>query len=192
MKNLFFTTFLLIASIITFGQKHVLPEPANWGTETFPFPVEFAKGIPFTGYEELRFTPGWGDTTSVEHWSYCFLWWIDDSAQLDRSKLTSYLEEYYNGLVSRNIESRKIPASKVIPTRAIVKENSNPSNPFTASVNMLNYMAQKPITLNINVNAVHCTASKKKGVFISVSPQPMNHPIWGKFAEIWKGFKCGE
>jgi len=173
-------------------QNHVLPELQGWNTELIPFPIDFAPGIPFAGTEELRFAPGWGDTTSVEHWSYCFLWYVNADASLDAASLKSYLEEYYNGLVKRNIEPRNIPASVVIPTVAHVAETNDPEKPYAVTIEMLDYHRQKPMTLNVDVAVKLCKGNGKKGIFLSVSPQPHTHPIWNDFKGIWDGFQCGK
>jgi hypothetical protein len=191
-KNLLFSLGLLVICGFVSGQNHTLPEPKGWETETFPIPIDFAPGIPYKGSEELRFAPGWGDTKSEQRWSYCFLWWIEADSKLDASSLKKYLEEYYGGLVGRNITSRKIPASKVVPTNATVTETKNADKPFTATVDMLDYMSQNPVTLNIDVNQKICTANGKKGFFFSISPQPRTHAIWQEFQAVWNGFKCGE
>lgn len=190
MKLTYTLLFCMIA-VIGFSQDHVLPSPKDWPTETINFPIEFAPHIPFIGTEELRFTPGWGDTQSDQLWSYCFLWWVRADSKLDAASLKKYLEEYYGGLVSRNIDRRHIPADKIVPTVAHVVETKNSSKPFTATVDMLDYLSQKPVQLLITVEVTTCDANKRKGFFFSVSPQPYNHPIWKEFNSIWSGFECG-
>src|SRR5262249_29244884 len=152
------------------AQEHTLPVPKDWSTETFPIPIEFAPNIPYVGEEELRFSPGWGDTTSVQRWSYCFLWWIKADSKLDAASFKKYMEEYYGGLVGRNIERRKIPAHKIVPTKATITTNKNASLPYAATVDMLDYMRQKPMKLSIDVHIQECTSNGKKGIFFAVSP----------------------
>lgn len=192
IRRLFLLSVSMILFTTSWSQKHTLPEPKDWGTETFPFPIEFAPNIPFTGEEEVRFSPGWGDTTSVQLWSYSFLWWVKSDAKLDAKSLKKYLEEYYGGLVGRNIERRSIPASKVIPTMATVLPSKNSTQLFTAKVSMLDYMSLRPVVLNIEVSLKDCSENGKKGFFFAVSPKPRTHQIWKDFDSIWSGFKCGE
>ncbi len=180
---------LIVCSISCWSQNYFLPTPKDWQTETFSFPIEFAPKIPFTGSEELRFTPGWGNTLSDEHWSYCFLWWIKADSKIDAVNLKAYLEQYYSGLVNRNIIKRNIDSSKVVPTVAQVKV-SNDNKSYTATVSMLNYMNQQPVTLNITIQIKDCADAGMKAIFISVSPQSGTHFVWKKFNEIWKGFTC--
>ncbi|MFZ6013798.1 MAG: hypothetical protein ACOYXT_25890 [Bacteroidota bacterium] len=167
-----------------------LPTPAGWESETFTFPIGFAPGIPFTGREEVRFSPGWGDTKSDELWSYCFVWWIKKDSKLDAQLLKKYLEEYYGGLVESNIESRKIDQAKVIPTVASFRENKEVPHSYRGTVTMLDYMSERSITLGISVHQQDCAATGYKAVFFAISPQPETHLIWQAMAKVWQGFQC--
>jgi len=51
----------------------VLSAPENWKSELIPFPRSFAPSIDFIGFEDLRFSPGWSDSTSQEFWAYTFI-----------------------------------------------------------------------------------------------------------------------
>lgn len=189
-KTISSLAFIFFAVAAT-AQSYYLPTPEGWEPETFSFPIEFAPNIPFSGQEEVRFTPGWGNTASEELWSYCFVWWINGDSKIDAPSLKKYLEEYYNGLVSRNIIKRKIDSAKVVPTVATVLESGQkPSHEFTASVDMLDYMSVRPVKLNIKVHVKDCLVEGKKAVFFSISPQPLSHRIWKQFAEVKEGFKC--
>jgi hypothetical protein len=180
--------FLVFVSAAAFGQTFKLPHPEGWGEELIPFPIEFAPGIAYQGEEHLRFTPGWGKPETEEFWSYCFLWWVDDKAVITKESLERDLKEYYSGLVGRNIESRKIDAKKIVPTTTSFKATKTG---FEGAVNMLDYMEQKPIVLNVRIDLQDCSSEKKKAVFISVSPQSAAHAVWKQFGEIWRGFSCG-
>ena len=38
---------------------YVLDTVKGWGIERFSIPIGFAPSIPYTGVEDIRFTPGW-------------------------------------------------------------------------------------------------------------------------------------
>ncbi|HYC85381.1 MAG TPA: hypothetical protein VEB86_09175 [Chryseosolibacter sp.] len=182
---------LVIAIVVpstSFCQMHKLPVPDGWTTETFPFPISFAPGIPFTGHEELRFAPGWSDTTSVQLWSYCFLWWLDEGSEIDAASLKSYLEEYYSGLVKANIAT----SSSSVETKAAVTPTGDNANPFVATVDIYDFISYRPTTLNVNVSMKACPRDAKVGYFFSISPQPKSHPVWNDFQVLWQGFECGK
>ena len=33
--------------------------------------------IKYSGVEDIRFAPGWGNAKSNEYWTYAFLWYLD-------------------------------------------------------------------------------------------------------------------
>lgn len=188
MKNLLllFFSFVLVSALAQ--SSFTLPTPQGWGDELIPFPIEFAPSIPYQGEEHLRFTPGWGEIKSEQFWSYCYLWWIGEKSDVNTIALTQHLTNYYNGLVGRNIISRKIDSTKVVKT--VVNIKANGKGKYTGTIRMLDYMGQKPITLNLTINEMMCPQQKKKAVFIAVSPQPPSHQVWKDFTGIWEGFKC--
>ena len=59
-----------MGSLISFGQENesVLSAPDNWLSEIIPFPLGFAQQIEFVGFEDLRFSPEWSDSTSQQFW----------------------------------------------------------------------------------------------------------------------------
>ncbi len=191
----FLANAVFVVSFLTYdliAQPFALPAPEGWGKETIPFPIEFATDIPYVGTEEVRFTPGWGDSKSEEYWSYSFLWWINEDAATDAVSLSNHLKSYYSGLVGRNIIRRKIEQSKIVPTLSHLESTSrgNANYTYEGTVTMLDYMEQKPITLFIKIHQSRCEDAKKKILFIEVSPQGASHHIWEKFESIWKGFQC--
>ncbi len=69
--------------------------------------------------------------------------------------LEKNLTAYYSGLVGRNIGPRKIPAEKIIPVKASIKKiatDEGDLQTYSGSIDMLDYMAQEPITLNCIVH----------------------------------------
>ncbi len=74
------------------------PEPPGWKSESFPFPLAFAKGVARRGHEEARFPPGFMKKDSPEFWSYVFAWFLEDDRPLDAPRLSIDLVAYYDGL----------------------------------------------------------------------------------------------
>lgn len=145
--------------------------------------------------EDVRFTPGWGDPKSEQYWSYAYLWWLEGEQQLDAALLQKYLTYYYEGLVERNITARKIPADKLVPT--VVKMKPVKAEPgdwrsYSGTVTMLDYMAQRSITLNCRASVRLCRDQDGTAVFIEVSPKQISHAVWREMNGIKAGFACGE
>jgi hypothetical protein len=172
-----------------------LPTPKGWEVERFPIPIGFAPQIPYRGVEDVRFAPGWGDEKSPQYWSYAYLWWLEDDPKIDVATLEKHLTAYYEGLVGSNITERNIPAGKVIPTRVQLKSTrADPDDAATygGTVIMLDYMAQRPMTLNCRVGVRRCKVPGRTAVFIELSPQPPGHVVWRDLRGLKKGFTCSE
>jgi hypothetical protein len=166
--------------------------PKNWETERFSLPADFAPGMSFKGVEDLRFTPGWGDNTREDYWSYAYLWWLDEGQEINTETLEKNLTALYTGLVNRNIVSRKIDQSKTVPTFVKVRKvKTLPGDmqSFSGQVHMLDYMEQRPIVLNTLIQVKACDAGKT-AVLVQVSPKPYTHQVWQQFKELEKSFSC--
>jgi hypothetical protein len=159
--------------------------PAGWGLERMEFPIEFAPDIKYKGVEDLRFAPGWGDANSPEHWSYAFLWWLEGDLPFNQQMFTKYLNEYYSGLVQRNVVSRKIPADKQMPVTVSIGDRGNDT--YTGAISMLNYMTLQPIDLNCVIHVKHYKTNT--AVFVEVSPQQQDHKVWTTMDRLVEGFK---
>lgn len=165
--------------------------PIGWTTERFSLPPDFAPQIKYKGVEDLRFAKGWGDTTSEEHWTYAFLWWIEGKPKIDESILQQNLKEYYSGLVARNIPIRNIPANKIVETISSIKKLKtvlNDLETYAGTVNMLDYHTQKPIILNLIIHVKDSKTTNQTVIYFEVSPKPFSHPIWEKLNKIGESF----
>jgi hypothetical protein len=165
----------------------------GWGIERFLIPIEFAPGIKYSGIEDIRFTKGWGDSTSNEYWSYAFLWFLDGKPAISKSDIEKNLAMYYDGLIGRNIEPRKIPAELVKPTKVSVNKiatQKGDQSTFSGNIRMLDYMQQKPITLNCIVHLKLCDGQDKTFVFHEISSRPLTESVWTSLNNLWSDFDC--
>jgi hypothetical protein len=170
-----------------------LPVPDKWGVEKFALPPGFAKQIPLRGVEELRFFPGWGDTTSEEHWSYLFLWALDGNPDINAKSLQENLNYLYSGLLARNVEPRKIPKEKLFPVEVNIHDAkifTGDSKTFAGTVHMLNYINQTPMVLTLKIHLKDCPDKTHRYVIIEVSPKPEGHFTWQKLDQLNADFKC--
>jgi hypothetical protein len=167
--------------------------PKGWVPEKIPFPIEFATQIPYKGFEDLRFTPGWEHTSSQEHWSYTFLWWVEGAVKLDTATLKEHLDNYYFGLLSRNVRERHIPSNKVIrPTATITKveTETNDTETYRGTITILDYLniTYPALTLNCIIHKKEC--DKHTAIIFEMSPQPFGHKVWQQLNQIEEGFTC--
>ncbi|HTI92539.1 MAG TPA: hypothetical protein VL727_18215 [Puia sp.] len=63
---------------------------------------------------------------------------------------------------------------------------------YTGTVDMLDYMAMKPIRLNFMAHVKSCSDVKHFPVFLELSPKPFEDGLWVELKRGKKGFKCGE
>ncbi len=172
-----------------------LESPSGWDVERFSLPPDFAPTITYKGIEDIRFTPGWGEIKSDEHWSYSFLWWLEGKPMVDAETLRLNLKAYYTGLVGRNIISRKIPENKIVSTIPVIKKIKTASNDletYMGTISMLDYHTQEPIVLNCLVHVKESTVNNHTVIFFEISPKPLGHPIWKKMNDIGDHFKVHE
>ena len=180
-----------IFDAITWKPPYDLLIPTGWGIERFSLPTDFAPKINYKGVEDVRFTPGWGDLNSDEHWSYSFLWWIDGNITINADSLQTTLKEYYTGLVGRNIISRNILSNKVVPTITSIKKiktEANDLETFSGTISMLDYHSQTPITLNCMIHVKDSKTKTHTAIYFEISPKPLSHTIWQKLNEIGDSF----
>jgi hypothetical protein len=173
---------------VTWEAPYKYTAPEGWATERMAFPVEFAPEIQHKGMEDLRFMPGWGNAQSEEYWCYTFLWWLADKPEISAASIKADLEKYYDGLVKRNIRERQIPADKVVSTAVSVKKVNEDT--YNATINMLDYMQQQPITLNAVIHKRTCKG--KVAMFIEISPKPYAHKVWSALDKVTNSFDCGQ
>jgi len=167
---------------------------SGWGTERFTMPPDFAPQIPYKGIEDVRFAPGWGDSTSQEYWSYAYLWWLDGNQQMDTINLAANLKHYYSGLVGRNILSRKIPVEKIVPTEVTIDSIDSALagdfQTFKGEIHMLDYMTQNPVVLNAIIHVKKCSTDKHTPVIIEISPKAYDQPVWADLNKFNESFQC--
>lgn len=172
---------------------YTLSTPEGWGIERFAIPIGFAPAINYKGVEDIRFAPGWADPKSTEYWSYAFLWYLEGNVEVNAQITQKNLTDYYAGLVGRNIEPRKIPKEKQVPVKVTITETKaveGDLKTFSGTVDMLDYMQQKPMTLNVMVHVRSCPGKNNTFVFYQLSPQPLADNVWRDLQKLWTSFDC--
>ena len=145
----------------------------------------------YKGVEDIRFTPNWGNSKSPEYWSYAFLWFLDSIQKVSAISLETNLKNYYSGLIRVNLDPKKIPAEGIMETKVKVQKINTAHGDlgtFSASIEMLDYMQQKPITLNSIIHFRQYKRSNKTIVFFELSPKPFSDDIWQNLNQLWDNF----
>jgi hypothetical protein len=205
MKSII-TTLVCLISLTSLGQTpavefdgnkwdapYTLNFPKGWDVERFLIPIAFAPQIPYKGVEDIRFAPGWAKVKTDEYWTYAFLWYLDSATETNAIIVANNLKAYYTGLVGINIRQRKIPDNKLVTVKTIIKKvktDKGDLKTFRGTIYMLDYMEQKPITLNCIVHLKSCAGKDKTFIFNEISPKPYNHPVWQSLNQLWTNFSC--
>jgi len=161
--------------------------------ERFLIPIKFAPSIQYKGVEDIRFTPGWSKNETNEYWSYAFLWYLDSIEKLDSKIIERNLISYYNGLTNINVDKSKVDVEKLVTATASIKRRSTEQysfQTFEGTVNILDFMTLKPISLNLLVHIRYCQAQNKTFVFYEVSPMPYADNVWKNLNRLWTNFRC--
>lgn len=171
-----------------------LTVPQGWGVERLAIPIDFAPSIPYKGVEDLRFAPGWSNPKANDYWTYAFLWHLEGRPENNPQTIEKNLTAYYTGLIGRNIEKRKIPKDKLVPVKVKIKQvntDSGDLQTYSGTIDMLDYMAQLPITLNCIVHVKLCPQEQNNTfMFYEISPRPADNDIWKALQNLWTTFEC--
>jgi len=191
-KTVLFLCIFTISSFITIGQEEetVLSAPDNWKSEVIHFPLGFAQQIDFVGFEDLRFAPGWSDSTSKEFWAYTFVWYIEKESAMTENKLTETFNLYYDGLmgVDVNNEADSTNSNQLDETLCLfVKTNEG----FTGKMRVYDrFFTKDYIVLNIKIKETFCPETNKQIVLCDISPKDFSHEVWKIFDDVRLDVKC--
>ncbi len=143
--------------------------------------------------EDIRFTPGWAKVKSDEYWTYAFLWYLDGTVKTDEKIIAENLKAYYTGLFNINTDSAKKASVKLIPTTTAFKKavtDKEDIATFSGTIEMMDYLQLKPITLNCIAHLKYCADDNKTIIFYELSPQPFTHKVWEGLNRLWLDFTC--
>jgi hypothetical protein len=171
--------------------------PEGWRIERTSFPPPFAPQVKLHGIEEIRFPPGWGVAGSEDYWSVAYLLWLDTGQPINESTLQDMLKSYYDGLVKTGggPVPHNIPKEKMIDTKVVVqkiKPEADDIETWSGTVHMLDYMAMKPMTLNLKVHTKQCGDKDHFPLFFELSPKPFADVLWIDLEKMKKNFTCGD
>jgi hypothetical protein len=194
MKKILLLLFaVFIAGKYCFGQQtpYILPLPEKWSSEKIIFPISFAPGIPFKGNEDLRFTPGWSDSTSNDYWSYTYVWFIEGTPKVNSDTLKNYITEYFNGLFRLNnkTQSAETATSFTKPKIKTIKTIINDQETYEGEISTLNFLTGKPLTLFARVHVRNYPGSNHSALLFELSPKPYDNTVWTALDNLVSGFQ---
>ncbi len=153
---------------------------SEWGKEIFEVPLPFAQTMTIAGFEDARFTKGWGKQDSDEFWSYVFAWKINHTGEVDSRLLETNLALYFDGLMSRD---KKLDAPPVAKLPQI--ERTEQATKFEGAIDFMDTRLTKGrLTLNIRAESRLCAEQDKAVIVFWFSPKPLEHPVWSKLQTV--------
>lgn len=189
-KSLFFFLLVLGANLVRSQEsthQTVLTAPETWGSEIFSLPLDFAPAINYTGFEDIRFAPGWSDTTANDYFTYTFVWVLNKAPKFDQKQLESHMRDYFGGLMAAVSERDDLPETKASFEFAKAKKE------FGATGQVTFYEAffkKSVITLNVSVEGKHCKNQDKYIVWFRLSPKDLKAPLWQMFEDVQLKVDC--
>ena len=180
-----------------FVSPYTFDVPDGWRMERSLSPPPFAPRFGLSGIEEIRFPPGWGIFGKEDYWSVAYLFWLDAGQKIDAGVLQDNLRIYFDGLVQigGGAVPHNIPPDKLLPTVVHIrkiKAEPDDRETYAGTIDMLDYMAMKPIRLNVMVHVKECSAQKHVPLFIEASPKPEKDAIWNDLKRMKTNFRCPE
>lgn len=190
MKMLLSLLLLFSIQLISAQEaKHetILGAPEGWRPEIISMPLGFAPSLDYKGFEDIRFAPGWADTTATDYFTYTFTWVIEKNPKLDQEKLETQMKAYFDGLMAAVSERNDLP-------KTIASFNfSKARTAFAASGEVGFYEAfykKKVITLYTKIAGKPCPKTGKYLVRFEFSPQPITDTVWDGFKEVKLKVDC--
>jgi len=165
--------------------------PEGWRTEVIPFPLGFAPELSYTGLEDIRFAPGMFKAEAEDHFSYTFLWWINNDAKLTLQVLERDMHLYFKGLIDVVAKEKKMDINAVSHKASFKAGPKGGAYDFVGTVATLDpFATEKPITLNVKIKSTRCKGEDKLAVLFELSPQAYTAPIWPQLQKVTEGFRC--
>ena len=193
MKKISAIVCCTIISNILFAQNQtpqLLKQPANWQFERFLLPPVFAKGIPYKGAEELRFSPGMFVRDSATYFTYAFVAELDNVNSISQDDIKNYLLNYFKGLCSSTAKQKNLSIDTSKINVSINKKASTGKDLlYNATLDIFGVFTDgAPVTLNMEIKVVDNKATSKTYLVFIASPLSKTDQVWNELHLIENNF----
>jgi len=171
--------------------------PGSWSTDPrYVFPLPWWPKIPYHGFEDVFFSPNFGQTDSPEYHSFLFFLWLEGAQMMSAEQLQSDAVAYFRGIAEERGRNYHFTPdlSKVSAT---YKEDSAASPAFGGAAarafggTLTIYDTHgKVITLNSEVLISGCGTSDHTVLFFGQSLEPRDGEMWKLIDAIRDTFRC--
>lgn len=184
-----FALLLILACVTSaFAQRSqpaptMLLGPADWRFERLPIPPGFARDIPWSGFEEARFSPGMFDTKSATHFTYALSICIDGTPEIQAKELKDFFDKYFNGLSTMVGHGKGMKPDPAVFNAEVTPRDK--AGQFTAKVPYIDTFTDgHQILLNLEIDVRPLPEMKKTQIILLISPQATDAEIWKQLHEI--------
>lgn len=196
MKLLRTIIVIVLSMLLTFqvfsqnqNNEPVLPKvPSNWGFERYAFPIDFAPSIHYTGFEEIRFSPGMMDTSSAFYFTYIFVVALNDSINLNEVSIADFLNRYYRGLSAEVAKGKKFNPDTIQMNAQVteLKNNNHTLKLFDAEIPFFDTFSNgQKIQLTMEISTSFSKAKNRTYMTVLVSAaEKSKTEVWNKLREI--------
>ncbi|MCH2489044.1 MAG: hypothetical protein MK211_02730 [Flavobacteriales bacterium] len=180
MRNRIVFLLLLISnSVRLLGQEApptLVKIDDSWGREIIAFPIDWAPKVALSGYEELRFAPGWDQEAHPNFWSMVIVWNVTQQKLLTVSAIATNMKDYFDGLMKPNHWATDFPEPS-IQLETISEENTEMT--FMGTLRFFDgFHTGKLITVQLQGSQHFCADTDRSLVLFRMSPQTPEHDIW--------------
>jgi hypothetical protein len=170
----------------------------GWFGERIDVPTGFAPKMSWKGIEEIRFAPGMFKPGQPDFFSYVFIFSLETDNDLSPKSIREQILIYYKGLSSQvsTGKGRKVDVSKfsmeLVPVKksSIIPAQAGKSSSYIGTLHWVEPFATgRDQTLRFEIQAWKDDGRKRAYVFVCVSPQKTDAPIWKKLHGIGREFR---
>ncbi len=180
MRNIIVLLLLLISNSVSLFGQNTPPTLVNidksWGREIIAFPIDWAPKVALSGYEELRFAPGWDQEAHPNFWSIVIIWNVAQQKLLTVSEIATNMEDYFDGLMKPNHWAIEFPEPSIqLETTSEGKTEMT----FMGTLCFFDgFHTGKVITVQLQGSQQFCTDTNRSLVLFKITPQEFEHDIW--------------
>jgi len=171
--------------------------PESWtGDPRYTFPLPWAAGLAYHGFEDVYFAPQFDNIESPEYHSILFFMWLEGTHLLSAPQLESTITEYFRGLAEQRgriyeftPDLSRVSATFQEESETARRFGGSSARAFTGRVNLWDTHG-KLITLNSEVAISDCGTASHTVLFYGMSRQPPGGEIWKQIEAVRDGFRC--
>lgn len=174
-----------------FAAAAQIPAPAQWRSQQFAFPLQFAPSIPYEGVEHVRFSPSWTHFASDDGFTYILLWDLK-RPPLEAAELERAMNVYFDGLMELATKTRKIDDPGTVSSVSL--------HPMTAPAGWgaalggrlwtwNGFSKGEALELNVEITQRKCSDARSQ-VFFAFSKAQRTHAAWDELRRIRAATRC--